>query len=39
MNRFVISMCCGLAILATSATVSAQAGPNLTGTWSVQQTG
>jgi hypothetical protein len=39
MNRFVISVCCGLAILATSAAVSAQAGPNVTGTWSIQQSG
>ena len=39
MNRFVISVCCGLAILASSAAVSAQSGPSVTGTWNVQQTG
>jgi len=39
MNRFITSVCCGLAILATSAAVSAQAGPNVTGTWNIQQSG
>ena len=39
MNRFVISVCCGLAILASSAAVSAQSGPSVTGTWTIQQSG
>jgi hypothetical protein len=37
--KFVISLFCGLAIAAASVAPALAAQPNLTGTWSVQQTG
>jgi len=38
-KRLAISLCCGLAIAATSAVAVFASPPNVTGTWSVQQTG
>lgn len=38
-RRLFISICAGLAIVASSATVLAQQVPNLSGTWTVQQSG
>jgi len=40
MKRLVISICCGLALISTSVAASlAQQMPNITGTWTVEQTG
>jgi hypothetical protein len=39
MRHFVMSVCCGLALVATSAIGLAQQAPNITGTWTIQQSG
>ena len=39
MKRFVISICCGVALAAGTAIGLAQQVPNVTGTWSIEQTG
>ena len=39
MNRLTLSLVCGVAIAASSISAALASPPNLSGTWTVQQTG